>query len=77
MPVSKASDRSGCYLNFSDCPLEVEDLNNLAQIHDLSKEDAVDYPLFVACKKFISKVWCSSRWIDSQKELRRPLSTEL
>ena len=40
----------------ADCPLEVEDLNKLAQIHDPNKEDAVDYSLFISCKKFISKV---------------------
>ncbi|XP_020620565.1 ankyrin repeat and EF-hand domain-containing protein 1-like isoform X1 [Orbicella faveolata] len=38
-----------------NCPLEVEDLNKLAQMHDPSKEDAVDYSLFITCKKFISK----------------------
>ena len=41
---------------FTDCPLEVEDLNKLAQMHDPNKEDAVDYSLFITCKKFISKV---------------------
>lgn len=41
---------------FTDCPVDVEDLNKLAQMHDLSKEDAVDYALFITCKKFISKV---------------------
>ena len=40
----------------TDCPLEVEDLNKLAQMHDPNKEDAVDYSLFITCKKFISKV---------------------
>lgn len=39
-----------------DCPIEVEDLNQLAQMHDPNKEDAVDYALFTTCKKFISKV---------------------
>lgn len=41
----------------TDCPVDVEDLNKLAQMHDPNKEDAVDYPLFITCKKFISKVW--------------------
>ena len=41
----------------TDCPVDVEDLNKLAQTHDPNKEDAVDYPLFITCKKFISKVW--------------------
>ena len=40
----------------TDCPVDVEDLNKLAQMHDLSKEDAIDYALFITCKKFISKV---------------------
>ena len=39
-----------------DCPLEVEELNQLAQTHDTNKEDAVDYALFLTCKKFINKV---------------------
>ncbi|XP_058965683.2 ankyrin repeat and EF-hand domain-containing protein 1-like isoform X1 [Pocillopora verrucosa] len=38
-----------------NCPVDVEDLNKLAQMHDPNKEDAVDYPLFITCKKFISK----------------------
>ena len=40
----------------ADCPLEVEDLNKLAQMHDPNKEDAVDYSVFISCKKFINKV---------------------
>ena len=44
------------FLVSTDCPVEVEDLNKLAQMHDPSKEDTVDYALFIACKKFISKV---------------------
>ena len=39
-----------------DCPLEIEELNQVAQIHDPDKEDAVDYNLFITCKKFINKV---------------------
>ena len=39
-----------------DCPLEIEELNQVAQIHDPEKEDAVDYNLFITCKKFINKV---------------------
>lgn len=45
------------FLVSTDCPVEVEDLNKLAQMHDPSKEDTVDYALFIACKKFISKVY--------------------
>lgn len=43
-------------LLFTDCPVDVEDLNKLAQIHDPNKEDALDYAMFISCKKFISKV---------------------
>ncbi|XP_068732245.1 ankyrin repeat and EF-hand domain-containing protein 1-like isoform X2 [Montipora capricornis] len=38
-----------------NCPLEVEELNQLAQTHDTNKEDAVDYALFLTCKKIINK----------------------
>lgn len=38
-----------------NCPLEIEELNQVAQIHDPEKEDAVDYNLFITCKKFINK----------------------
>ncbi|XP_073243068.1 ankyrin repeat and EF-hand domain-containing protein 1-like isoform X1 [Porites lutea] len=38
-----------------NCPVDVEDLNKLAQIHDPNKDDALDYPMFISCKKFISK----------------------
>ena len=44
------------FLLFTDCPVDVEDLNKLAQIHDPNKEDTLDYPMFISCKKFISKV---------------------
>ena len=41
---------------FADCPVDVEDLNKLAQMHDPNKEDALDYPMFISCKKIIGKV---------------------
>ena len=44
------------FLLSTDCPVDVEDLNKLAQIHDPNKDDALDYPMFISCKKFISKV---------------------
>ena len=44
------------FLLILDVPVEVGDLSKLAQVHDISKEDQVDYNLFITGKKFISKV---------------------
>ncbi|KAK3754399.1 hypothetical protein QZH41_011175, partial [Actinostola sp. cb2023] len=38
-----------------NCPVEVNDLEKVAIAHDPSKEDKVDYALFISCKKVISK----------------------
>ena len=52
----------------TDCPVDVEDLNKLAQMHDPSKEDALDYPLFITCKKFISKVCINSFFVHGKNK---------
>ncbi|XP_032231944.1 ankyrin repeat and EF-hand domain-containing protein 1 isoform X2 [Nematostella vectensis] len=37
------------------CPVETDDLNKIASVHDPSKEDKADYTLFLTCKKIINK----------------------
>lgn len=56
-----------------DCPLEIEELNQVAQIHDPEKEDAVDYNLFITCKKFINKV--STKYALPSQTLSNPSVT--
>ncbi|XP_020915725.1 ankyrin repeat and EF-hand domain-containing protein 1 [Exaiptasia diaphana] len=39
----------------ADCPVESNDLEKIAVTHDPSKEDKVDYSLFLTCKKVVGK----------------------